>query len=73
MPRLEFLRAPSVPCPVWQHAFSVHVQRLVPSCCASKALNAAAQAHPYTWLLEPDEAADLWVRAVLHQTLCRSA
>lgn len=59
-------KTPEVPAGDWLDAFSSTLMHLKPGLPADNANRCAALAYPGTWLLEPEEAAQLWLAALEH-------
>jgi hypothetical protein len=58
----------------WLEAFAQALQDMTPGLLDQQALYFATRAHPYTWLLDPDEAAQCWLAMVeAHLPTTRSA
>jgi hypothetical protein len=55
---------PKTPSVAWLYAFAKELMRLNPHLPEDNAIRCAVLAHPGTWLLEPQEAADWWLAAV---------
>jgi hypothetical protein len=54
------LSKPPVPDADWLHMFAQYLLTLQPGLSPVGADEHAQLAHPFTWLLEPAEAAELW-------------
>jgi hypothetical protein len=54
---------PAVPSPHWLRAFAERLSALKPGLGAATAMQCAVAAHQRSWLLEPAEAAFLWLSA----------
>ena len=55
---------PIVPCSDWLSGFARTLIALRPGLAHDNAVRCAVLAHPQAWLLEPEEAARLWVAAI---------
>ena len=60
----RFCLPPPVPDADWLTEFAMWLRRLAPAVTPEAAASHALLAHDCTWLLDPPEAADLWLRAV---------
>ena len=56
--------APTVSSPEWLRAFGARLLMLRPGLQKHNAEFCAVLAYPGAWLLEPDEAAELWLAAM---------
>jgi hypothetical protein len=58
--QLVLLPAPPVPEPEWLRGFARHLLAMRPRLGAEEAIQHARLAHRATFLLDPDEGAELW-------------